>query len=200
VLEGCGWSVVCCRSCIFQGRHRWLPVLWGGAMGPPSSSREACSFSLFSCGADHHQMQSVFTFWSKFACRPWRGGSNGGANPQWLFRHRPVAVVTASSTLTQLGQGGLAIAAVALSIERTGTPGEGAVMVTAFAIGSLLGALIETIRPSWLPPHKEGWQVLRHRPVYCGCRTQPRHNLDCPCHRHFRCLHSIQCCSHAHTA
>lgn len=71
-----------------------------------------------------------------------------------IFRHRPLAVVTASSTLTQLGQGGLAIAAVALSIERTGTPDEGAVIVTAFAIGSLLGALIETIRPSRRPPHK----------------------------------------------
>lgn len=71
-----------------------------------------------------------------------------------IFRHRPLAVVTASSTLTQFGQGGLAIAAVALSIERTGAPGEGAVIVTAFAIGSLVGALIETVRPSRRPPHR----------------------------------------------
>ncbi|MEZ2390539.1 MFS transporter [bacterium RCC_150] len=65
-----------------------------------------------------------------------------------IFRHRPLAVVTVSSTLTQLGQGGLAIAAVALSIERIGSAAEGATVVTSFAVGSLLGALYETARPS----------------------------------------------------
>lgn len=70
-----------------------------------------------------------------------------------IFGHRPLAVVTASSTLSQLGQGGLAVAAIALSIERIGSPGEGALLVTAFAVGSLLGALYETARPTRARPH-----------------------------------------------
>jgi MFS family permease len=69
-----------------------------------------------------------------------------------IFSHRPLAVVTVSSTFTQLGQGGLAIAAVALSIERVGSPSEGATVVTAFAVGSLLGALVETVRPARARP------------------------------------------------
>ncbi|MFF2242870.1 hypothetical protein ACFVTM_01635 [Arthrobacter sp. NPDC058130] len=70
-----------------------------------------------------------------------------------LLSHRPLAVVTGASTLTQLGQGGLAVAAVALSIERIGSPSQGALLVTAFAVGSLLGALCETIRPTRARPH-----------------------------------------------
>jgi hypothetical protein len=70
------------------------------------------------------------------------------AGLQHIFGYRPLAVLTAASTLTQIGQGGLAIAAVALSIDRVGSPSEGALVVTAFAVGSLLGALLETIRPT----------------------------------------------------
>ena len=70
-----------------------------------------------------------------------------------IFGHRPLAVVTVSSTLTQLGQGGLAVAAIALSMERVGSPGQGALLVTAFAVGSLLGALVETARPTRARPH-----------------------------------------------
>lgn len=70
-----------------------------------------------------------------------------------ILSHRPLAVVTGASTLSQVGQGGLAVAAVALSIERTGSPGEGALLVTAFAVGSLIGALCETIRPTRARPH-----------------------------------------------
>lgn len=75
------------------------------------------------------------------------------AGLQQIFGYRPLAVVTAASTLTQVGQGGLAIAAVALSIDRVGSPSEGALVVTAFAVGSLLGALLETIRPTRARPH-----------------------------------------------
>jgi hypothetical protein len=82
---------------------------------------------------------------------PWRAI---GAGLHRMFRYRPLAVVTAASTLSQLGQGGLAIAAVALSIDRIGSPGEGAVVVTAFAVGSLVGALSETFRPTRGRPHK----------------------------------------------
>ncbi|WP_336716659.1 hypothetical protein, partial [Arthrobacter sp. USHLN218] len=59
------------------------------------------------------------------------------AGLQQIVGNRRLAVVTGASTLTQLGQGGLAIAAVALSIERIGSAAEGAVLVTAFAVGSL---------------------------------------------------------------
>ena len=64
-----------------------------------------------------------------------------------IATHRPLAVVTASGTLSQFGSGGLAIAAVALSVAHTGDPGEGAIIVTAFAIGGLLGAL-------WISGHR----------------------------------------------
>ncbi|MGN7250444.1 MFS transporter [Arthrobacter sp. SAFR-014] len=70
-----------------------------------------------------------------------------------ISSHRPLAVMTAASTLSQFGQGGLAIAAVALSIERIGSPRDGAAVVTAFAIGSLLGAVVETARPTRRRPH-----------------------------------------------
>ncbi|GER23051.1 hypothetical protein NCCP1664_15470 [Zafaria cholistanensis] len=69
-----------------------------------------------------------------------------------ILGHRPLAVVTGASTLSQLGQGGLAVAAVALSIERTGAPNDAALLVTSFAIGSLLGALWETVRPTRARP------------------------------------------------
>lgn len=70
-----------------------------------------------------------------------------------IVGNRRLAVVTGASTLTQLGQGGLAIAAVALSIERVGSAAEGAVLVTAFAVGSLVGVVWETIRPTRARPH-----------------------------------------------
>ncbi|MFJ5699034.1 MFS transporter [Arthrobacter sp. NPDC093139] len=81
---------------------------------------------------------------------PWRAAK---AALRRIVLHRPLAVVTAASTLTQLGQGGLAIAAIALSIERIGSPGEGAALVTSFAAGSLLGALYQTVRPARSRPH-----------------------------------------------
>lgn len=84
------------------------------------------------------------------AVSPWRAV---GADLHRIFRHRPLATVTAASTLTQIGQGGLAIAAVALSIERGGSPGQGAFLFTAFAVGSLLGALCEVVRPTRTRPH-----------------------------------------------
>ncbi|WP_345153724.1 MFS transporter [Arthrobacter ginkgonis] len=69
-----------------------------------------------------------------------------------ILGHRPLAVVTGASTLSQVGQGGLAVAAVALSLERTGAPSDGALLVTSFAIGSLVGALCETVRPTRARP------------------------------------------------
>ena len=64
-----------------------------------------------------------------------------------IATHRPLAVVTASGTLSQFGAGGLAIAAVALSVQRGGDAGTGALIVTAFAVGGLLGALWTSTHP-----------------------------------------------------
>jgi MFS family permease len=68
-----------------------------------------------------------------------------------IVTHRPIAVVTASGTLSQLGGGALAVAAVVLSTERAGTPDQGAVVVSAFAVGGLLGALLIAVRPVHAP-------------------------------------------------
>ncbi|MDP9028364.1 MAG: MFS transporter [Actinomycetota bacterium] len=69
------------------------------------------------------------------------------AGTRHLLTHRPLAAVTLSGTLAQLGAGALPICAVALELQRSGTPERGAWIVTAFAIGSLIGSLIATARP-----------------------------------------------------
>lgn len=65
-----------------------------------------------------------------------------------LVTHRPLSVVVASGAVAQFGGGALPIAAIALSLERAGTPDDAAIVVTAFAVGGLLGALIGSVRPS----------------------------------------------------
>ena len=69
------------------------------------------------------------------------------AGSRYLITHRPLATVTLSGTIAQLGAGALPICAVALELQRSGTPERGAWIVTAFAIGSLVGSLIATGRP-----------------------------------------------------
>lgn len=69
------------------------------------------------------------------------------AGGRHLLLHRPIAAVTLSGTVAQLGAGALPICAVALELQRSGTPERGAWIVTAFAIGSLLGSLIAAGRP-----------------------------------------------------
>ena len=69
-----------------------------------------------------------------------------------IATHRPLAVITSSGTLSQFGAGGLAIASVALAVARTGDAAQGAIIVTAFAIGGLIGALWNSTRPSRRPP------------------------------------------------
>lgn len=69
------------------------------------------------------------------------------AGTRHLITHRPLAAVTLSGTLAQLGAGALPICAVALELQRSGTPERGAWIVTAFAIGSLIGSLITAGRP-----------------------------------------------------
>ncbi|GAA1822813.1 MFS transporter [Agromyces salentinus] len=69
-----------------------------------------------------------------------------------IATHRPLAVITSSGTISQFGAGGLAVAAVALSVQRGGDAGGGALIVTAFAIGGLLGALWNSAKAPALPP------------------------------------------------
>ncbi|WP_181408358.1 MFS transporter [Schumannella sp. 10F1B-5-1] len=69
-----------------------------------------------------------------------------------LTRHRPLAAVTASGTLSQLGQGALPIAAIALAHERAASADQGAWIVTAFAIGALAGGVAYALIPVRLRP------------------------------------------------
>ncbi len=58
-----------------------------------------------------------------------------------LATHRPLALVTAAGTVSQFGAGAFPIAAVALAIERNGSSDGGAVLVTAFAVGAVVGSI-----------------------------------------------------------
>jgi hypothetical protein len=69
-----------------------------------------------------------------------------------IATHRPLAIVTTSGTLSQFGAGGLSIAAVALAVHRNGEAAQGAIIVTSFAIGGLLGALWNSASPVRRPP------------------------------------------------
>ncbi|KQM82664.1 MFS transporter [Agromyces sp. Leaf222] len=74
-----------------------------------------------------------------------------------ISTHRPLAVITSSGTISQFGAGGLAIAAVALSVQRGGDAGGGALIVTAFAIVGLLGALWNSAKtPAFRPEFTMG--------------------------------------------
>lgn len=70
-----------------------------------------------------------------------------GAGARRLAGHAPLRLVILSGTLAQLGVGALPIAAVGLSIERTGDVHQAAVIVTSFAVGGLAGAVVSAIRP-----------------------------------------------------
>jgi hypothetical protein len=95
------------------------------------------------------------TFATRLQPRPVPTGSmlsTMGAGLRHITLHRPLAIVTTSGTLSQLGGGALAIAAVVVAIERAGNAQNGAVIVSAFAIGGLLGALATAARPGRLRP------------------------------------------------
>lgn len=66
---------------------------------------------------------------------------------RFLVTHRPIAVVTASGALSQLGQGALPIAAVGIALATTRDAGTAAWIVTAFAVGALAGSLAITAWP-----------------------------------------------------
>ncbi|NNC13710.1 MFS transporter [Planctomonas sp. JC2975] len=66
---------------------------------------------------------------------------------RFIVTHRPLAAVTASGTLNQLGQGALPIAAIGVAMATTQHESDAAWIVTSFAIGALLGSLAVTVRP-----------------------------------------------------
>jgi hypothetical protein len=69
------------------------------------------------------------------------------AGARHLTGHAPLRLVILSGGVSQFGAGALPIAAIALSIERAGSAADGAVIVTAFAVGGLAGAVLSTARP-----------------------------------------------------
>ncbi|MCJ1686455.1 MFS transporter [Rathayibacter sp. VKM Ac-2927] len=72
-----------------------------------------------------------------------------------LVRHRPIAIVTLSGTISQIGGGAAGVAAIGLSLERVGSTAAAAGLLTAFAVGGLLGAIAVAVRrwthrpPAW---------------------------------------------------
>lgn len=97
----------------------------------------------------------VATFATRLRPRPVPTGSmlsTMGAGLRHIALHRPLMLVTASGTLSQLGGGALPIAAVVIALERVGDADDGALIVSAFAIGGLVGALATAARPGRMRP------------------------------------------------
>lgn len=70
-----------------------------------------------------------------------------GAGMRHLTGHARLRLVILGGTLAALGGGALPIVAIGLSIERSGDVHQAALIVTAFAVGGLAGALLSAIRP-----------------------------------------------------
>ncbi|MEV7528418.1 hypothetical protein [Agrococcus sediminis] len=70
-----------------------------------------------------------------------------------LSTRRTLAVVTASGTLAELGRGIMPIAALGIALAATGDASLSALIVAAFAVGALLGAALEPLRPPVLSAH-----------------------------------------------
>lgn len=72
-----------------------------------------------------------------------------------LLRHRPIAIVTLAGTLSQVAGGAAGVAAISLSVERLGTAAAAAWILTAYAVGGLVGAAAVAARrwtrrgPAW---------------------------------------------------
>lgn len=65
-----------------------------------------------------------------------------------ITTHRPLMLVITSGAITQLGQGALPITVVLLALERAGNASDGALVMSIFAIGGLLGAVTTAVRPA----------------------------------------------------
>lgn len=69
-----------------------------------------------------------------------------------LSTHRPLAVVTTSGTAAELARGIMPIAAIGIALVATGEAAMSAVIVAAFAVGALVGAVLEPLRRQVLSP------------------------------------------------
>lgn len=65
-----------------------------------------------------------------------------------ITMHRPLMLVITSGAVTQLGQGALPVTAVLLALDRAGSAGDGALIMSIFAMGGLLGAVATAARPA----------------------------------------------------
>lgn len=66
-----------------------------------------------------------------------------------MATHRPLAVVTLSGTMAEFGRGIMPIAAIGIALAATGDASQSALIVAAFAVGALIGAVLEPMRPHW---------------------------------------------------
>lgn len=69
-----------------------------------------------------------------------------------MTTYRRLAVVTVSGTLAEFGRGIMPIAAIGIAVLATGDAAMSAMIVTGFAIGALIGTMIEPVRPHWWSP------------------------------------------------
>lgn len=94
---------------------------------------------------------AVVAFTSKLRPRPGADRSilkTIGAGLRHVTMHRPLMIVITSGAVTQLGQGALPITAVLLALDRAGNAGDGAAIMSVFALGGLAGGLLTAARPS----------------------------------------------------
>lgn len=75
-----------------------------------------------------------------------------GAGIATMATHRPLTVVTLSGTMAEFGRGIMPIAAIGIALATTGDASMSALIVTGYAVGALIGAALEPVRPPWLSP------------------------------------------------
>ena len=66
------------------------------------------------------------------------------AGSRHLATHAPLAQATLAGTINQIGGGALPVVAIALALERGGRAGDGGWLLTAFAVGGIIGAALAT--------------------------------------------------------
>ncbi|SFS08812.1 Major Facilitator Superfamily protein [Agrococcus baldri] len=76
-----------------------------------------------------------------------------GAGITAMVVHRRLAVVTISGTLAELGRGIMPIAAIGIALLATGDASLSALIVAGYAVGALIGAVIEPLRRRTLSAH-----------------------------------------------
>lgn len=67
--------------------------------------------------------------------------------------HRRLGAVTLSGTVTEFGRGIMPIAAIGITLAATGDAAVSALIVAGFAVGALVGAALEPLRPQGLSAH-----------------------------------------------